>query len=267
MWGGTRYVRWLIQWAANALVYPHGDWYGNLRPSDAPLLVRAALAPSSSRHDLNDLRERLVLWPRWRGRLGMTSLEQQEHMRTWGPSTVYSAQVVPKPRGDARAAAVPRKELHDAPAGEPASLADTPTGAAAVSTHGVLPASTSSTVPLRFHGYDGTWYDVDGYIGETLMEVAKRNDLPGIEATCEGELECATCHAYLCDASPTDPLARGLVDHPASGLPVDISDDEDDMLEYAIARKPSSRLTCQIPVTHRLAQWMQQGGRAELPRY
>lgn len=24
------------KWAANALVYPHGDWYGNLRLSDAP---------------------------------------------------------------------------------------------------------------------------------------------------------------------------------------------------------------------------------------
>lgn len=24
------------KWAANALVYPHGDWYGNLRVSDAP---------------------------------------------------------------------------------------------------------------------------------------------------------------------------------------------------------------------------------------
>ena len=44
------------KWAANALVYPHGDWYGNLRVTDAPLLLRAALAPASSRYDLDDLR-------------------------------------------------------------------------------------------------------------------------------------------------------------------------------------------------------------------
>lgn len=33
---GGHKVRHCSQFAANALVYPHGDWYGNLRISDAP---------------------------------------------------------------------------------------------------------------------------------------------------------------------------------------------------------------------------------------
>lgn len=238
------------KWAANALIYPHGDWYGNLRPSDTPLLLRAALAPSSSKHDLDDLRERLVVWPRWRGRLGMKKLVQQEHMSVWGPPLIHTAQLTPRARGT--------------PASAPAPEAAVPKASATSDAPG-------TPVPLRFHGHDGKWYDVDGLIGESLMETAKRHDLPGIEATCGGELECATCHAYLCNANPQDPDGRGEIDREPSDAPAifgsEPSDEEDDMLEYAIRRKPSSRLTCQIPVTRRLLDWMQQGGRVELSQY
>ncbi|KAI3484822.1 hypothetical protein L1887_51876 [Cichorium endivia] len=73
-------------WAANALVYPHGDWYGNLRTTDSKLVLRAALAPASSAHDLEDMRERLVHWPRWRGRLGLSKAAQRDHFAEWGPA-------------------------------------------------------------------------------------------------------------------------------------------------------------------------------------
>ena len=223
------------KWAANALVYPHGDWYGNLRTSDAPLLLRAALAPASSRHDLDDLRERLVLWPRWRGRLGLTQAEQREHMNEWGPPVVYTAHITPRARGG--------------------------------------PSAAPSQVPLRFRSYAGEWFEVMGTIGESLMEVARRHDLPSIEATCGGSLECATCHAYICDAQKNDPMARGdLTQKPAKAEQLfgttELSDDEDDMLEYAITRKPSSRLTCQVRVTQALSDWMmKEGGRVELNQY
>lgn len=219
------------KWAANALVYPHGDWYGNLRVTDAPLLLRAALAPASSRYDLDDLRERLVLWPRWRGRLGMKSLEMHEHMGLWGPPVVYTAQITPRARGGDT---VRRQNIAD-------------------------------IVPLRFRTVDGAWHEVEGRLGETLMQVCKRHDLPGIEATCGGNLECATCHAYLCDGSGA---GRGNVDSApvADALP-GLSDEEDDMLEYAVQRKGASRLMCQIPVTRGLSKWMQRGGRVELTPY
>ncbi|KAJ1017844.1 hypothetical protein NDA16_005160 [Ustilago loliicola] len=86
-------------WAANALVYPHGDWYGNLRTTDSKLVLRAALAPASSVHDLEDLRERLVHWPRWRGRLGMSKSTQRDHYAEWGPPTINPAHITPARRG------------------------------------------------------------------------------------------------------------------------------------------------------------------------
>ena len=85
-------------WAANALVYPHGDWYGNLRESDSKLLLRAALSPASSAHDLDDARERLVHWPRWRGRLGMSKSAQRDHFSEWGPPIINPAQITPRQR-------------------------------------------------------------------------------------------------------------------------------------------------------------------------
>ena len=46
-----------------------------------------------------------------------------------------------------------------------------------------------------------------------------------------------------------------------------VSEEEDDMLEYALFRKPTSRLTCQVRVSNELAEWMRRGGRVELPQY
>lgn len=41
-----------------------------------------------------------------------------------------------------------------------------------------------------------------------------------------------------------------------------------DMLDYAISRKPSSRLTCQVKVTDELVAWVREkGGRVQLARY
>lgn len=91
-------------WAANALVYPHGDWYGNLRVTDSKLILRAALAPASSMHDLDDLRERLVHWPRWRGRLGLSKAAQRDHYAEWGPPTINTAHITPRSRGTASSA-------------------------------------------------------------------------------------------------------------------------------------------------------------------
>ncbi|WFD29377.1 lipoyl synthase [Malassezia sp. CBS 17886] len=252
------------KWAANALVYPHGDWYGNLRVSDAPLLLRAALAPPSSRHDLYDRRERLVLWPRWRGRLGQTKAEQREHMDLWGPPLVYSAQLKPRVR------TAPGSAEAGADTGAPS-----PTGTRTPETatdkepmaHMRGTAAEPTTVPLRFRSADGDWFHVEGRVGESLMEAARRHDLPGIEAACEGALECATCHAYLCDPADGAPdTARGAVDAPPGDAErafgrAEPSEDEDDMLECTIDRRGSSRLTCQIPVSPALSAWMQRGGR------
>ncbi|CAD6977182.1 unnamed protein product [Tilletia controversa] len=162
------------------------------------------------------------------------------------------------------------------------------------------PANNNLTLKFRASS-NGEWYTItDAQIGESLKDVAKRHELPSIEATCGGQCECATCHAYIVtgggensapelDTEPpetvfpeksyvlAEPVRGRKVSEPLTililsissrlALPA-ISEAEDDMLDYAIDRRPSSRLTCQVKVTREMAEWMQQtGGWIELPRF
>jgi len=72
---------------------------------------------------------------------------------------------------------------------------------------------------------------VEAEPGITLMEAAKLNDVPGIEAECGGACACATCHVYVDDAW-----------REKTGTPAQM---EEDMLE-------TSRLSCQIKLTPEL---------------
>ena len=78
--------------------------------------------------------------------------------------------------------------------------------------------------------------DVD--IGQSVMEAAKRNGVPGIRADCGGACACATCHVYV----EEDWLER-------TGTPDGM---EEDLLEAADNVRASSRLSCQIKVTAQL---------------
>ena len=72
----------------------------------------------------------------------------------------------------------------------------------------------------------------------------------------------------MCDAQRDDPQARGMTHEAPSWSADEVSQEEDDMLEYAPFRQASSRLTCQVRVTRALSDWMMQdGGRVELNRY
>ena len=82
---------------------------------------------------------------------------------------------------------------------------------------------------------DGTSQTVDGEVGLTVMEVAKKALVPGIEAECGGACSCATCHVYVDDAWTAK-----------VGKP---SEMEEDMLDFAFEVKEQSRLSCQIKVT------------------
>ena len=80
----------------------------------------------------------------------------------------------------------------------------------------------------------GTSRTVEGETGSTVMEVAVRNGVPGIEAECGGACACATCHVYV------DEAWTGKTGH---AEPM-----EEDMLDFAFEVKPNSRLSCQIKV-------------------
>jgi ferredoxin len=88
---------------------------------------------------------------------------------------------------------------------------------------------------------DGSERELEADSGCALMD-ALRDGGTGVEGTCGGMMSCGTCHVYV-DA---DWLAR---------LPAK-SDDESAMLEAIgeiVPVKPTSRLSCQIPVTEDLA--------------
>lgn len=74
--------------------------------------------------------------------------------------------------------------------------------------------------------------------GETVMETAIKNSIPGIDADCGGACACATCHVYV-DEAFMDKV----------GKPEDM---EQSMLDFAENVKETSRLCCQISVRDEL---------------
>lgn len=88
---------------------------------------------------------------------------------------------------------------------------------------------------ITFIQPDGATQVVDAQTGSTVMESAKLNAVPGIEAECGGACACATCHVYV------DESWRDKVGSPAQM--------EEDMLDFAFDVREESRLSCQIKVT------------------
>ena len=91
---------------------------------------------------------------------------------------------------------------------------------------------------ITFTQPDGSHQVVDADAGMTVMEAAKKNLVPGIEAECGGACACATCHVYVDDAW------REKVGPP--------SEMEEDMLDFAHDVRPTSRLSCQIKMSDAL---------------
>ncbi len=78
---------------------------------------------------------------------------------------------------------------------------------------------------------------LNGRPGETLMQLARAAGLP-VLGECNGSLACATCHVVV------DPVW-------ADRLPP-VSDDEEAMLDTVFDLRPTSRLSCQIPLSDAL---------------
>ncbi|GGE51177.1 2Fe-2S iron-sulfur cluster-binding protein [Actibacterium pelagium] len=89
---------------------------------------------------------------------------------------------------------------------------------------------------ITYIEHNGTEHTVDVASGLTVMEGARDNNIPGIEADCGGACACSTCHAYI-DADWFRKLPG-------------VEAMEEDMLDFAWNPEPGkSRLTCQIKVT------------------
>jgi 2Fe-2S ferredoxin len=85
-----------------------------------------------------------------------------------------------------------------------------------------------------FIEHNGTEHVIDAENGKSVMQTAVDNMVPGIVGDCGGCCSCATCHSYIDSAW-------------LSKLPHK-SNEENMMLEGAIAVEDNSRLTCQLTV-------------------
>jgi ferredoxin len=88
---------------------------------------------------------------------------------------------------------------------------------------------------IHFLSADGTSQQtVEAEAGSRLLDVAQANGQP-LEGSCEGAMACSTCHVLVSGEG-------------AANLPPP-SEEEEDMLDFAVGATRCSRLACQIVLT------------------
>lgn len=92
---------------------------------------------------------------------------------------------------------------------------------------------------IIFTRSDGTEYEIEAEVGQSLMHAAVAGGVPGVVGECGGARMCATCHVH--------------VDLSALSEVPELHIDEDDLLDFAASERSStSRLSCQIPITEEM---------------
>ena len=92
---------------------------------------------------------------------------------------------------------------------------------------------------IRFLSADGaSELLVSAAPGRRLLEVAQAHGQP-LEGTCEGAMACSTCHVLISGGD-------------TAKLPPP-TDEEEDMLDFAVGASRTSRLACQIVLTADIA--------------
>ena len=91
---------------------------------------------------------------------------------------------------------------------------------------------------ITFIEFNGKAHEVVAEVGQSAMQAAMNNLLPGIVADCGGACSCATCHVYV-DANWENKIP-----------PPEQS--EKDMIACALHVQSSSRLSCQMQITPEL---------------
>ena len=95
-------------------------------------------------------------------------------------------------------------------------------------------------IKITFILPDQSKIQAEGYLGESLMHVAKRYNISQIKATCGGKLSCASCHLLIKNTCPNFLFEK--------------SEKEEDLL-YTLAEPyplENSRLSCQVILTKEL---------------
>ena len=108
--------------------------------------------------------------------------------------------------------------------------------AAGVFGNSPVASSVCWAAKITYVEHSGKRHEVEVANGLTVMEGARDNGIPGIEADCGGACACSTCHVYV-DAAWVDKLPKK-------------DSMEEDMLDFAYEPDPvRSRLTCQLKVS------------------
>ncbi|MCK0106590.1 MULTISPECIES: 2Fe-2S iron-sulfur cluster-binding protein [unclassified Marinobacter] len=91
---------------------------------------------------------------------------------------------------------------------------------------------------ITFVEHTGTEHVVNIEEGQSLMQAAVDNGVPGIDADCGGACACGTCHV--------------IVDNNWIAATGSINADEQGMLQLTPEKSDTSRLSCQVTLTESL---------------
>ncbi|KAF9154209.1 hypothetical protein DFQ26_000318 [Actinomortierella ambigua] len=241
--------------APNTIIYPSGDWHGDLSEHDsvdAQQILFAALSTASMTPEALKTLEPVML-DKWRGRIGMSQDQQLKYYQEIQERHEKFAEEYEQESASSSQSlfAAPGEDLYQddgLPMNIDCELKHTEQKeellkardkAASATAPEDTDAAASSTVNIVFETFQKVKTPIKAKIGERILDIVKDKDDPSrhnvyqaLECTCGGQLECATCHVYI--ESPY-----------YERLPP-VTDAEEDMLEYAIGRKAHSRLGCQI---------------------
>ncbi|AEF41259.1 2Fe-2S iron-sulfur cluster-binding protein [Hoyosella subflava] len=101
---------------------------------------------------------------------------------------------------------------------------------------------------ITFISHDGESHEAPIAEGQSLMQIATSNGIPGIDGDCGGECACGTCHVIV-DSDWVSKVGKQ-------------GEDEEEMLDLTPERETTSRLSCQIKVSEEM-----DGMTVHLPEY
>ncbi|KAF8937442.1 hypothetical protein BGZ58_002706 [Dissophora ornata] len=249
------------KFAPNTIMYPSGDWHGRLCEKDSEDAQQILFEALASGGIAADVRERKAADPimieKWRGRIGMKKEEQlklyqqvlekqQQRSQVHRQGGEQQPQSLFSTLGEDLYEDDGLKELPNAVSVE--------SNKPVTQTTGATDANDTRKVKIVFETYQKVRTEIDAKVGERILDIVKDKDPSrhgvhqALECTCGGQLECATCHVYI--------------DYPYYARLPAVTDAEEDMLEYAVSRKDTSRLGCQIKIQPEM-----EGMVVKLPQY
>ncbi|KAF9356711.1 hypothetical protein BGX26_004867 [Mortierella sp. AD094] len=248
------------KWAPNTIMYPSGDWHGNLSELDSVDAQQILFDSLANGGIAAGVRERGTADPimidKWRGRIGLSRDEQQKlYQRVLEKQNQRSAAVVTRTQAEPQSLfSAPGEDLYQEDGLKEQKTAASEEANKPEPENSSTAGADTPRVKIVFETFQKVRTEIDAKVGERILDIVKDKDssrsgvYQALECTCGGQLECATCHVYI--------------EPPFYARLPGVTDAEEDMLEYAVGRKESSRLGCQIKIQPEM-----EGMVVKLPQY